>query len=51
MKKLPVIAALAAFAAAPASHEVAPKTKMTFKLKKGAEDVAAYLASVGPKAE
>ena len=33
------------------AHEVAPKTKMTFKLKKGAEDVAAYLASVGPKAE
>lgn len=26
----------------------ATKTKMTFKLKKGSEDVAAYLASVGP---
>ena len=29
----------------------APKTKMTFKLKKGGEDVAAYLASVGPVVE
>ncbi|MBR9652806.1 c-type cytochrome [Thalassovita aquimarina] len=27
------------------------KTKMTFKLKKGGEDVAAYLASVAPAAE
>ncbi|THD75621.1 c-type cytochrome [Thalassobius vesicularis] len=27
------------------------KSKMTFKLKKGGEDVAAYLASVGPKSE
>lgn len=27
------------------------KTKMTFKLKKGGEDVAAFLASVGPAAE
>ncbi len=27
-------------------HGVTPKTKMTFKLKKGAADVAAYLASV-----
>jgi cytochrome c len=30
--------------------DAAAKTKMTFKLKKGAEDVAAYLASVGPAA-
>ncbi|WP_204115734.1 c-type cytochrome [Shimia biformata] len=29
----------------------ANKSKMTFKLKKGAEDVAAYLASVAPAAE
>lgn len=29
----------------------AAKTKMTFKLKKGGEDVAAFLASVGPAAE
>ena len=28
-----------------------PKTKMTFKLKTGGEDVAAYLASVAPAAE
>lgn len=27
------------------------KSKMSFKLKKGGEDVAAYLASVGPAAE
>ena len=27
------------------------KSKMTFKLKKGGEDVAAFLASVGPAAE
>lgn len=27
------------------------KSKMTFKLKKGGEDVAAYLASVGPAVE
>ncbi len=27
------------------------KSKMTFRLKKGAEDVYAYLASVGPAAE
>lgn len=27
------------------------KTKMTFKLKKGGEDIAAFLASVGPAAE
>ncbi|PHQ93200.1 MAG: cytochrome C [Marinosulfonomonas sp.] len=27
------------------------KSKMTFKLKKGGEDVAAYLASVGPEME
>lgn len=27
------------------------KTKMTFKLKEGGEDVAAFLASVGPAAE
>ncbi len=33
------------------AHEVTPKTKMTFKLKKGAEDMAAYLASLSPKAE
>jgi len=33
------------------AHDQAPKTKMSFKLKKGGEDVAAYLASVGPKAE
>ncbi len=32
-------------------HGVTAKTKMTFKLKKGAEDVAAYLASLTPKAE
>ena len=29
----------------------AAKSKMTFKLKKGAEDVAAYLASVSPAME
>jgi len=29
----------------------AAKAKMTFKLAKGGEDVAAYLASVGPDAE
>ncbi|QGX97739.1 c-type cytochrome [Roseovarius faecimaris] len=29
----------------------AAKSKMTFKLKKGGEDVAAYLASVAPAAE
>ena len=29
----------------------ARKTKMSFKLKKGGEDVAAYLASVGPVME
>ena len=28
-----------------------PKTKMTFKLKKGGEDIAAFLASVAPAAE
>ncbi|MBU2980857.1 c-type cytochrome [Lentibacter algarum] len=28
-----------------------PKSKMSFKLKKGGEDVAAYLASVGPVME
>ena len=33
------------------AHDQAPKTKMSFKLKKGGEDVAAYLASVSPKAE
>lgn len=27
------------------------KSKMSFKLRKGAEDVAAYLASVGPAAQ
>ena len=31
------------------AHDQAPKTKMGFKLKKGGEDVAAYLASVGPQ--
>ena len=30
------------------SNGFAAKTKMTFKLKKGGEDVAAYLASVAP---
>lgn len=29
----------------------AVKSKMTFKMRKGGEDVAAYLASVGPAAE
>jgi len=32
-------------------HGFAAKTKMSFKLKKGGEDVAAYLASVGPVME
>ncbi len=32
-------------------HGFAAKTKMSFKLKKGGEDVAAYLASVGPAIE
>lgn len=32
-------------------HGWAKKTKMSFKLKKGGEDVAAYLASVAPAAE
>ena len=32
-------------------HGWTAKTKMTFKLKSGGEDVAAYLASVAPAAE
>jgi cytochrome c len=32
------------------SGDAKGKSKMTFKLKKGGEDVAAYLASVGPAA-
>ncbi len=30
------------------AHDAPAKTGMSFKLKKGGEDVAAYLASVGP---
>ncbi|WP_050523286.1 c-type cytochrome [Pseudorhodobacter wandonensis] len=33
------------------SGDAKGKSKMTFKLKKGGEDVAAYLASVGPAAK
>ena len=33
------------------SHDAPTKTGMSFKLKKGGEDVAAYLASVGPAVE
>jgi cytochrome c len=48
---------LASFVADPkaflveATGDSAAKTKMGFKLKKGGEDVAAYLESVGPKSE
>jgi cytochrome c len=34
-----------------ADQGYANKSKMSFKLRKGAEDVAAYLASVGPAAQ
>lgn len=50
-------ASLAAFVADPRGYlkEVtgsgSAKSKMSFKLKKGGEDVAAYLASVAPAAE
>lgn len=47
--------ALAAFVADPKSwlgdNGYDSKSKMTFKLKKGGEDVAAWLASVGPAME
>jgi cytochrome c len=49
-------AALAAYLPDPStfleefSGDAKGKSKMTFKLKKGGEDVAAYLASVGPAA-
>ncbi|HHI70586.1 MAG TPA: c-type cytochrome [Rhodobacteraceae bacterium] len=33
------------------AHDQPTKTGMSFKLKKGGEDVAAYLASVGPAPE
>ncbi len=33
------------------AHDQPAKTGMSFKLKRGAEDVAAYLASVGPAPE
>ena len=36
---------------AEATGDAAAKTKMAFKLPKGGEDVAAYIASVGPAAE
>lgn len=32
-------------------HEFTAKTKMSFKLKDGGEDIAAWLASVGPAVE
>lgn len=50
-------ASVAAFVADPKAYlkevtgDGAAKSKMSFKLKKGGEDVAAYLASVGPAAE
>jgi cytochrome c len=47
--------ALAAYVVDPkawlADNGYATKSKMTFKLKKGGEDVAAYLASLAPAAE
>ncbi|MBA85591.1 c-type cytochrome [Thalassobius sp. S69A] len=48
---------LAAYVADPKAYlkevtgDGAAKSKMSFKLKKGGEDVAAYLASVGPAVE
>jgi cytochrome c len=50
-------ASLAAYVADPKAYlkevtgDGAAKSKMSFKLKKGGEDVAAYLASVGPAVE
>lgn len=50
-------AAIAAYVVDPKAYlkevtgDGAAKSKMSFKLKKGGEDVAAYLASVGPAAQ
>lgn len=50
-------ASLAAYVADPKAYlkevtgDGAAKSKMSFKLKSGGEDVAAYLASVGPAAQ